>query len=163
MSRIESAATIVCHQCGERFTRTGYANQHRGSRRRVKHSRYCSPGCRQRAYLQRLGASRPGVSKTALEATNSPASPVGRGCVTGPLELTELKGEIRAIFTKLDGDQGPPRGLLRDLRILGPADVIEAEVFGRYSWAPAVSSDGVAIEVAQLRPRVLAAQLGRTA
>jgi endogenous inhibitor of DNA gyrase (YacG/DUF329 family) len=39
-------------------------------------------------------------------------------------------------------------------RILGPASVLVIEVFGR-AWQSRVSSDGVAIEVAQLRPRAL--------
>jgi hypothetical protein len=39
-------------------------------------------------------------------------------------------------------------------RILGPASVLAIEVFGR-AWQSRVSSGGVAIEVAQLRPRAL--------
>jgi hypothetical protein len=44
----------------------------------------------------------------------------------------------------------PPLG-----RIEGPSEVIEAEVFGRYRWRSSISSDGVEIEVARLRPRAL--------
>jgi hypothetical protein len=39
-------------------------------------------------------------------------------------------------------------------RILGPANVLTIEVFGR-AWQPRTSSGGVAIDVAQLRPRAL--------
>ena len=39
-------------------------------------------------------------------------------------------------------------------RILGPASVLAIEVFGR-AWQSRISSGGVAIEVAQLRPRAL--------
>jgi endogenous inhibitor of DNA gyrase (YacG/DUF329 family) len=39
-------------------------------------------------------------------------------------------------------------------RILGPASVVAIEVFGR-AWQSRTSSGGMAIEVAQLRPRVL--------
>jgi hypothetical protein len=42
-------------------------------------------------------------------------------------------------------------------RIIGPADVIEAECFGPGSWQPSISSDGVKIEIARLRQRALAA------
>jgi hypothetical protein len=38
-------------------------------------------------------------------------------------------------------------------RILGPARVLATE-FDR-AWQPAISSDGVSIEVARLRPRVI--------
>src|SRR5262245_9967258 len=39
-------------------------------------------------------------------------------------------------------------------RILGPASVLAIEVFGR-AWQSRTSSGGVALEVAQMRPRVL--------
>jgi hypothetical protein len=39
-------------------------------------------------------------------------------------------------------------------RIVGPTSVLTIEVFDR-AWQPRTSSDGVAIEVAQLRPRAL--------
>jgi endogenous inhibitor of DNA gyrase (YacG/DUF329 family) len=39
-------------------------------------------------------------------------------------------------------------------RILGPTSVLAIEVFGR-AWQSGTSSSGVAIEVAQLRPRAL--------
>jgi hypothetical protein len=39
-------------------------------------------------------------------------------------------------------------------RILGPTSVLAIEVFGR-AWQSRTSSGGVAIEVAQLRPRAL--------
>jgi hypothetical protein len=46
--------------------------------------------------------------------------------------------------------------LLSGRRILGPADVIAAEIWsdGR-SWQPTISSDGVPIEVSRLRARAL--------
>jgi hypothetical protein len=40
-------------------------------------------------------------------------------------------------------------------RILGPRSVIAAEVFGSRAWKPRTSADGVAVEITQLRPRVL--------
>jgi hypothetical protein len=39
-------------------------------------------------------------------------------------------------------------------RILGPASVLAIEVFG-HAWQSRTSTDGVAIEAAQLRPRAL--------
>ena len=153
MSRIEKSATAICRQCGERFTRGGYTNQHGpASRRRVKHSRFCSPRCRQRAYAQRkkLGASRENAMK-------SPESPVVRGCVTSPLNVIGIKGELATVWTNYDHRQGPPKGLLRDTGIVGPRDIIEGECFGPHSWQSSVSSDGVKIEIARLRQRVLAA------
>ena len=39
-------------------------------------------------------------------------------------------------------------------RIVGPTSVLTIEVFDR-AWQPQTSSDGVSIEVAQLRPRAL--------
>jgi hypothetical protein len=77
------------------------------------------------------------------------------------------KGRSRKAF--LGGDTGAPtkrqkinsnnNALQRakiqsSTRILGPASVLGIEVFGR-AWQSRISSGGVAIEVAQLRPRAL--------
>jgi hypothetical protein len=49
----------------------------------------------------------------------------------------------------------PCRGQKHDrpARIVGPADVPAVEVFGVRTWQPAMSSDGVAVEVSRLRAR----------
>jgi hypothetical protein len=44
---------------------------------------------------------------------------------------------------------------LSSTRILAPADVIDAEVWGGREWQPAISSGGVAVEVGRLRARAL--------
>jgi hypothetical protein len=40
-------------------------------------------------------------------------------------------------------------------RILGPSNVIAIEVFGGRAWKPLTSTGGVAVEQAQVQPRVL--------
>jgi hypothetical protein len=77
------------------------------------------------------------------------------------------KGRSRKAF--LGGDTGAPtkrqkihsnnnalqRAKIQSgTRILGPASVLAIEVFGR-PWQSRTSSGGVALEVAQLRPRAL--------
>jgi hypothetical protein len=44
---------------------------------------------------------------------------------------------------------------LSSTRILGPSDVIDAEVWGGRAWQPAISSGGVAVEIGRLRARAL--------
>jgi hypothetical protein len=44
---------------------------------------------------------------------------------------------------------------LSSTRILGPRDVIDAEVWGGREWQPAISNGGVAVEVGRLRARTL--------
>jgi hypothetical protein len=78
------------------------------------------------------------------------------GASQAHLKIIETKGELATIFTTWGRREGPPKGLMRDT-LVGPKDVIQAECLGRYFWTPAVSSDGVAIKVVRLRPRVLAA------
>jgi hypothetical protein len=74
------------------------------------------------------------------------------------------KGRSRKAF--LGGDTGAPtkidsnnnalqRAKIQSgTRILGPASVLAIELFGR-AWQSRISSGGVPIEVAQMRPRVL--------
>jgi hypothetical protein len=137
-------ATAVCRNpgCGRRYLLSRHSNQHQyAGKRRVQHSRYCSNACRQAIYRKRQAHSvTPACVTQTPEEGNVPA------CVTRPLQHIDVKGEFRAQKTVL----GIPNG-----RIEAPQDIIEAEVFGRYRWESCVSSDGVEIEVAQLRPRAL--------
>jgi hypothetical protein len=68
-------------------------------------------------------------------------------------------GAVTGAPTKRQKIESNNNGLQRakiqsSIRILGPVSVLAIEVFDR-AWQSRTSSGGVAIEVAQLRPRVL--------
>jgi hypothetical protein len=56
-----SKGSVVCANCGERFVAPRHSNQHRRTGgRSIESARYCSPACRQAAYVARR-AIRAGV------------------------------------------------------------------------------------------------------
>jgi endogenous inhibitor of DNA gyrase (YacG/DUF329 family) len=90
--------------------------------------RYCSARCRMREFGK--GRSR----KAFLEAdTRAPTKRQKIDSNNNALQRAKIQSSSR---------------------ILGPASVLAIEVFGR-AWQPLTTSGGVAIEVAQMRPRVL--------
>ena len=68
------------------------------------------------------------------------------GDTGGPTKRTKKASVINALQRAI---------IQSSTRILGPSNVIEVEVFGGRAWKPLTSAGGVAIERAQLRPRVL--------
>ena len=164
LSRSEKAATKICPICGERFVRGRYGNRY-GSGERIEEQRYCGkPACRQRAYRGRRdiknnipARKRRGVGKIRLHPRDnsrsvtqgfggpkSPRCTPGKGSVTQAKFHQQIQRPVPPQKTK-----SPPA--IRDTRIVGPADVIAAECFGRHSWQTSISSDGVKVEVARLR------------
>jgi hypothetical protein len=90
-----------------------------------------------------------------------------RFCSTRCRNRENGRGRVRK--ARLGADTGAPAKLRKNTnqfktlqraktlsthRIIGPAPVLDIEVFGR-AWHPAVSSGGVAIELGRLRTRVL--------
>jgi hypothetical protein len=52
-----SDESVVCANCGARFTAPTHSGRYRQtSERRIKSARYCSPACRQAAYVARRAA-----------------------------------------------------------------------------------------------------------
>jgi hypothetical protein len=95
--------------------------------RRARQQRFCSARCQEKARTR--------VRKTVLgRDTRAPRNP--------PKKHKQFKALQRA-------------KMLSSTRIWGPADVIDAEVWGGREWQPAISGGGVEIEVGRLRPRAL--------
>jgi len=96
--------------------------------RRARQQRFCSDRCRNRE----IGRKR--VRKAFLgRDTRAPANPSKKDKEFKALQRVKRQSTMR---------------------ILGPAAVLESELFDR-KWQPAVSSGGVAIEVSRLRARAL--------
>ena len=68
------------------------------------------------------------------------------GDTGGPTKRTKIANKINALQRAK---------IQSSTRILGPSNVIAVEVFGGRAWQPLISTGGVAVERAQLRPRVL--------
>jgi hypothetical protein len=118
-------APVACASCGREVVR------------HARQQRFCSARCREKARTrvrrpQTGRGSAPSI-KNDLRA-NLPANP--------PKKDSRFKALQRA-------------KTLSSTRILGPRCVLDAEVFGGREWRPAVSSDGVAIEVSRIRARTL--------
>jgi hypothetical protein len=129
------AATTVCRECAKRFPLGRRSNRHRrASGSPHNGTRFCSPRCKQAAYRKR-NAER----LKAIQGTNTHTT------VTRSVENIESVEEIR---TK-------KKGLAPSSAIMGPARVLDAEVFGGRTWKHTVSSGGVPIEVSRLRRRAL--------
>ena len=98
--------------------------------RRSRHQRFCSPpsSCRE-------------LARTAI-----------RTRVSGPTRPKQNR--LKRILPA-----HPPKKINEFNRanygITGPGDVIDAEVWGGRKWTPAVSSDGVEIEISHWRKRTL--------
>jgi len=102
--------------------------------RRARQQRFCSDRCCNRE----IGRKR--VRKAFLgRDTRAPANP--------PKKDKEFKVLQRGKKVSSHG-------------ILAPADVLAVEVFDRV-WQPAISSDGVPVEIGRLRERALVASLSK--
>lgn len=170
MGNSNPAATAVCPICKERFVRGRYGNRY-GSGERIEAQRFCGPACRQRAYRDRrdiennvsVSARRRRPSKVRLypravtQRLAETPKEVGLPLVAGSVTRAEIPQQIQGPATPQKTNRRGLQGLLRDTGIVGPRDIIEGECFGPHSWQSSVSSDGVKIEIARLRQRVLAA------
>ena len=105
--------------------RCGKSFTHRAGRR----PSYCSDRCRLREFGRRR------VRKAGLG-----------GDTGGPTKRTKIASKINALQRAK---------IQSSTRILGPSNVIAVEVFGGHAWQPMIGTGGVAVEIAQLRPRVL--------
>jgi hypothetical protein len=95
--------------------------------RKSRQQRYCSARCQEKARTR--------VRKAVLgRDTRAPGNP--------PKKHSKFKAL-------------PTGKTLSSRRILAPADVLAAEVFGGRVWQGATSSGGVAIQVSRLRQRAL--------
>jgi hypothetical protein len=148
-------ATAVCRHCAKRFDRRRHANRYQHARGNLIASMaYCSPACRQGAYRVRkdiragipASARRHRIGKRRLrppsasvtEAIKPSSGTDLASCVTRP----EIPSRI----------QGPSSGEKTPLPL---SRLIEIEVCGPHYWEHRMSSGGVPIQVAQLRPSVL--------
>ena len=107
MRAAESKGSVVCANCGERFTAPAHSGRYRQtSGRRIRSARYCSRACRQAAYVARR-AIRVGVPHSERhKAFRGRVTDVGsrvkgaggadlRTSVTQSLQPTEISSEIR--------------------------------------------------------------------
>ena len=107
MRAAESKGSVVCANCGERFTAPAHSGRYRQtSGRRIRSARYCSRACRQAAYVARR-AIRVGVPHSERhKAFRGRVTDVGsrvkgaggadlRTSVTHALQPTEISSEIR--------------------------------------------------------------------
>jgi hypothetical protein len=148
-------ATAVCRHCAKRFNRRRHANRHqRTGGNLIASTAYCSAACRQAVYRVRkdiragipASARRHRIGKRRLRppsASVTEAIKPGSGtdlasCVTRP----EIPSRI----------QGPSSGEKTPLPL---SRLIEIDVFAPHCWEHRISSGGVPIQVAQLRPSAL--------
>jgi ribosomal protein L37AE/L43A len=97
--------------------------------RRARQQRFCSRRCRQKANYGEKVARGDFSTRTIARPTNP----------------SKKDNKFKALQWAKS---------LSSHRILAPARVLDAEVFGR-AWQPATSSSGVAIETSRLRARAL--------
>jgi hypothetical protein len=134
------ATTTVCRECGRRFPRGRRSNRHRrASGSPHNGARFCSSGCKQAAYRKRNAERLKVVQGTDAHTT-----------VTRSVQYIENVEGIRTRKTVRPSLKLAPSG-----PIMGPAHVLDAEVFGGRIWEHTVSSGGVPIQVGRLRARSL--------
>ena len=113
MRAAESKGSVVCANCGERFTAPAHSGRYRQtSGRRIRSARYCSRACRQAAYVARR-AIRVGVPHSERhKAFRHRVTDVGKRetdvagatlhtSVTHALQPTEISSEFRPKNTTL--------------------------------------------------------------
>jgi endogenous inhibitor of DNA gyrase (YacG/DUF329 family) len=105
----------------------------RQTRRRMRRQRYCSKRCRQKAhYAQKVDRGDFSTRTIAL-----PTTPHKKDNKLKALQRAKIQSSYR---------------------ILAPARVLHVELFNR-PWRPAISSDGVGVEISRIRPRALVGSL----
>jgi hypothetical protein len=131
-SNLESKSRHSCRHCGKRFVPPFRAGRNTrrsrpGRERALTAAQFCSARCKQANYRWRQSQD---------------SGPNVLSAVTGGSHHIDVKGEFSTFSIAGRG-------------ITGPADVINAELWDRHSWEPAVSSGGTRIEVGRLRSRAL--------
>jgi hypothetical protein len=148
-------ATAVCRHCAERFDRRRHANRHQHAGGNLIGSMaYCSPACRQAAYRVRkdikagipASARRHRIGKRRLRPLSTSVTEAIKPGLATDLATSVTRPEIPSrIQCTARGEKTP----------LPPSRLIEIEVFAPHCWEHRISSGGVPIQVAQLRPSVL--------
>jgi hypothetical protein len=148
-------ATAICRHCTKRFDRRRHANRYQHARGNLIASMaYCSPACRQAAYRVRkdiragipASARRHRIGKRRLRPLSASVTEA-----INPSPATDLASSVTQpeIPSRI---QGAARGEKTPLPL---SRLIEIEVFAPHRWEYRISSGGVPIQVAQLRPSVL--------
>lgn len=138
------ATTTICRECHKRFPLGRRSNRHHRKGSPHNGARFCSSGCKQAAYRKRY--------KRNAERLKSVQGINTHRTVTAAEIFQSFQRCAEGISTVLALPKSVSRG-----SIVGPADVLDAEVFGGRTWMPAVSSGGVPISVGRLRQRALVA------
>lgn len=151
---IESA-TAVCRHCAQRFKRQRHTNRYQyAGGNLIASVAYCSPACRQAAYRIRkdIKAGIPASARrhrTGKRRLRPPSAFVTEAIKPG------LGTDLASSVTRLEIPsriQGPSRGEKTPLPL---SRLIATEVFAPHCWEHRISSGGVSIQVAQLRPSAL--------
>jgi hypothetical protein len=148
-------ATAVCRHCAKRFNQRRHANRYQRAGGNVMASMaYCSPACRQAAYRVRkdikagipASARRHRIGKRPLRPLSTS---VTEAIKPGP--ATDLASPV----TQPEIPSRIQRAAKREKTPLPLSRLFEIEVFDPHRWEHRISSSGVPIQVAQLRPSVL--------
>ena len=123
-----------------------------------RHHAFCSRGCYSSFFLRRCRVCERPLDADPMTGAKRVAD--GRRKVCGRKCASVARSNPRTYRDppprKSDARSAHFTGLKSGLApIRAPAYVLDVEVWGGRTWKPAVSSDGVAIEVSQIRPRAL--------
>jgi hypothetical protein len=148
-------ATAVCRHCDKRFNRRRHTNRHqRAGGNLIASMAYCSPGCRQAAYRIRreiragipASARRHRIRKRRLRPLSASITKAKKPGLATDLASSVTRPEIPSRFQGAAGVEKTPLPFSR---------LFEIEVFAPHCWEQRMSSGGVPIQVAQLRPSAL--------
>src|SRR5262245_3376954 len=149
------STTAVCRQCYKRFNRRRHANRYQcAGGNLIASTAYCSPACRQAAYRVRkdikagipASARRHRIGKRRLRPLSASVTEAPKAVPGTDLASSVTQPEIPS---QIQGAVTPEK------TILPQSLVIETEMFGPHCWEERVSSGGVPIKVARLRPSAL--------
>jgi hypothetical protein len=148
-------ATALCRHCAQRFNRQRHTNRYqRAGGNIIASMAYCSPACRQAAYRVRndiragipASARRHRIGKRRLRRPSTSVTEAIKPGSGTDLASSVTQAEILSRIQRAARGEKTPLPLSR---------LIEIEVFAPHCWEHRISSGGVPIQVAQLRPSVL--------
>jgi hypothetical protein len=148
-------ATAVCRHCDKRFNRRRHTNRHqRAGGDLIGSMAYCSPACRQAAYRIRkdiragipASARRHRIGKRRLRPPSASVTKAINPRLGTDLASSVTQPEIPSRIQWAAGGEKTPLPFQR---------LLEIEVFAPHCWEDRISSGGVPIQVAQLRPSAL--------
>jgi hypothetical protein len=148
-------ATAVCCHCAKRFDRRRHTNRYqRAGGNLIASMAYCSPACRQAAYRVRkdikagipASARRHRIGKRRLRPLSASVTEAIKRGPGADLASSVTQPEIPSRIQRAARGEKTPLPLSR---------LIEIEVFAPHCWEHRISSGGVPLQVAQLRPSVL--------